>query len=301
MWEASSQPTATMTVFLPRSPLRVRPENVIFCRHHRMALVPAFGVAPMGRKRVGRGVGAIAGFSITHNDNRKHAGRSLLRGDDKCSLTRTGVGRQYHAIGDAWTRCAGAAPSVGRRHGRIPSARDRARASPQAHYTHVYVAPENVDRFSDSVIATFGGTKSQQAALTVTPTPSKTMWEAVFTPVGTFAVFGFTTPIPYPFGLERTGYLVTDMDTAIQSARANEADVVVAPFKDPIGRDAVVSGRAAYICSCTGTRPRPISRNSTRSPKTGCMCHRVAPMRWCALWWDSRKGRSPPTTGTRPA
>ena len=227
MWEASSQPTATMTVFLPRSPLRVRPENVIFCRHHRMALVPAFGVAPMGRKRVGRGVGAIAGFSITHNDNRKHAGRSLLRGDDKCSLTRTGVGRQYHAIGDAWTRCAGAAPSVGRRHGRIPSARDRARASPQAHYTHVYVAPENVDRFSDSVIATFGGTKSQQAALTVTPTPSKTMWEAVFTPVGTF--------------------------------------------------------------------------DSTRSPKTGCMCHRVAPMRWCALWWDSRKGRSPPTTGTHPA
>jgi hypothetical protein len=62
----------------------------------------------------------------------------------------------------------------------------------------------------------------------------------VFTPVGTFSVFGFTTPIPYPFGLERTGYLVTDMDTAIQSAKANEADVVVAPFKDPIGRDAIV-------------------------------------------------------------
>jgi len=30
------------------------------------------------------------------------------------------------------------------------------------------------------------------------------------------------------------------MDTAIQSAKANEADVVVAPFKDPIGRDAIV-------------------------------------------------------------
>jgi hypothetical protein len=60
------------------------------------------------------------------------------------------------------------------------------------------------------------------------------------TRVGTFSVFGFTTPIPYPFGLERTGYLVTDMDTAIQSAKANEADVVVAPFKEPLGRDAVV-------------------------------------------------------------
>jgi len=76
--------------------------------------------------------------------------------------------------------------------------------------------------------------------LTITPTPSTTMWQAVFTPVGTFSVFGFTTPIPYPFGLERTGYLVTDMDKAIQSAKANEADVVVAPFKDPIGLDAIV-------------------------------------------------------------
>jgi predicted enzyme related to lactoylglutathione lyase len=97
-----------------------------------------------------------------------------------------------------------------------------------------------LDRFSDSLIATFGGTKSQQAALTITPTPSTTTWQAVFTPVGTFSVFGFTTPIPYPFGVERTGYLVTDMDTAIQSAKANGADVVVAPFPDPIGRDAIV-------------------------------------------------------------
>jgi hypothetical protein len=105
---------------------------------------------------------------------------------------------------------------------------------------HVYVASGDVDRFSDSLIATFGGTKSQQAALTITPTPSKTMWQAVSTPVGTFSVFGFTTPIPYPFGVERTGYLVTDMDTAIQSAKANGADVVVAPFPDPIGRDAIV-------------------------------------------------------------
>ena len=105
---------------------------------------------------------------------------------------------------------------------------------------HVYVAPEDLDRLSDSIVSTFGGTKSQQASLTVTPTPSTTLWRAVFTPVGTFSVFGFTTPIPYPFGLERTGYLVTDMDAAIQSAQANEADVVVAPFKDPLGRDAIV-------------------------------------------------------------
>jgi hypothetical protein len=105
---------------------------------------------------------------------------------------------------------------------------------------HVYVAPDDMNRLSDSLVATFGGSKSQQAALTVTPTPSKTMWQAVLTPAGTFSVFGFTTPIPYPFGLERTGYLVSDMDKAIESAKANGADIVVAPFNDPIGRDAVV-------------------------------------------------------------
>src|SRR5262249_36329893 len=110
----------------------------------------------------------------------------------------------------------------------------------QYNTAHVYVAPADLDRFSDSLIATFGGTKSQQAALTVTPTPSKTTWQAVFRPGGTFSVVGFRTPIPYPFGLERTGYLVTDMDKAIQSAKTNDANVVVAPFNDPIGRDAIV-------------------------------------------------------------
>jgi len=46
---------------------------------------------------------------------------------------------------------------------------------PQYDTARVYVAPEDVDRFSGSVIATFGGTRSQQAALTITPTPSKTI------------------------------------------------------------------------------------------------------------------------------
>jgi hypothetical protein len=64
--------------------------------------------------------------------------------------------------------------------------------------------------------------------------------QLVLTPVGSLSVFGFTTPIPYPFGLERTGYLVTDLDEAIRAAKATGADVLVAPFKDPIGRDAVI-------------------------------------------------------------
>jgi predicted enzyme related to lactoylglutathione lyase len=106
--------------------------------------------------------------------------------------------------------------------------------------THVYVAPRDFDRFVASLIATFGGTTTKQGVFTVTPTPSSTMSQLVMTPAGTVSVFGFKTPVPHPFGLERTGYLVTDMDEAIRAAKATGADVLVAPFNDPIGRDAII-------------------------------------------------------------
>lgn len=111
---------------------------------------------------------------------------------------------------------------------------------PQYDTTHVYVAPADVDRFAESFLATFGGRSTKQVVATVTPTPSSTTSQLLQTPVGTVSLFGFTTPVPYPFGLERTGYLVTDMDVAVRAARAAGADVLVAPFPDPIGRDAVV-------------------------------------------------------------
>jgi predicted enzyme related to lactoylglutathione lyase len=106
--------------------------------------------------------------------------------------------------------------------------------------THIYVAPEDFNRFVASFQATFGGTTSKQGVFTVTPTPSKTMSQLVLTPAGTLSVFGFKTPIPYPFGAERTGYLVTDMDAAVASARAAGADVLVSTFPDPIGRDVII-------------------------------------------------------------
>ena len=111
---------------------------------------------------------------------------------------------------------------------------------PQYDTTHVYVAPEDFDRFVASLLATFGGTTTKQGVFTVTPTQSSTMSQLVLTPVGSVSVFGFKTPIPYPFGLERTGYLVTDMDEAVRTAKATGADVFVAPFNDPIGRDAII-------------------------------------------------------------
>jgi hypothetical protein len=111
---------------------------------------------------------------------------------------------------------------------------------PQYDTTHVYVAPQDFDRLVASLIATFGGTSTKAGVFTVTPTPSSTMSQLVMTPVGTVSVFGFKTPVPYPFGSERTGYLVTNMDVAIAVAKATGADVSVAPFNDPIGRDAII-------------------------------------------------------------
>ncbi len=111
---------------------------------------------------------------------------------------------------------------------------------PQYDTTHVYVAPGEFDTFVASLVATFGGTTSKRGVFTVTPTPSKTMSQLVLTPVGTISVFGFETPIPYPFGSERTGYLVIDMDSAIRAACATGADILVNSFNDPIGRDAVI-------------------------------------------------------------
>jgi hypothetical protein len=105
---------------------------------------------------------------------------------------------------------------------------------PQYDTTHVYVAPEDFDRLVASLLATFGGTTTRQGVFTVTPTQSSTMSQLVLTPVGLISVFRLQV------GLERTGYLVTDIDEAVRAARKTGADVVVAPFNDPIGRDAII-------------------------------------------------------------
>src|SRR5580698_2706106 len=111
---------------------------------------------------------------------------------------------------------------------------------PQYDSTHVYVAPGDMDAFIKSFTATFGGTASPQSIMNVLPVPSSTQFRSISTPVGPLSTFAFLTPIPFPFDSERTGYLVTDINKAVAAARSSGAEVVVAPFKDPIGMDAVV-------------------------------------------------------------
>jgi predicted enzyme related to lactoylglutathione lyase len=111
---------------------------------------------------------------------------------------------------------------------------------PQYDSTHVYVGADQLNRFTASFAATFGGQAGKPGVTVVTPTPSSTVFQPVTTPAGMLSVFAFSTPIPYPFGDERSGYLVTDMDAAVAAARKAGAELVVAPFPDPIGRDAVI-------------------------------------------------------------
>src|SRR5260221_11050161 len=68
--------------------------------------------------------------------------------------------------------------------------------APQYDTTHVYVAPEDFDRFVASLIATFGGTTAKQGVFTVTPTASSTISQLVLTPVGTIPAFEFKKPHP---------------------------------------------------------------------------------------------------------
>ncbi len=125
--------------------------------------------------------------------------------------------------------------------GQAAAGRDVAVAvGPQYDSTHVYVAPGDLDAFISSFVATFGGQPSKRSVTNVLPVPSSTEFQYLWTSVGTLSVFAFETPIPFPFGQERTGYLVTDMDQAIKAARLAGAEVVVEPFKDPIGMDAVI-------------------------------------------------------------
>jgi predicted enzyme related to lactoylglutathione lyase len=111
---------------------------------------------------------------------------------------------------------------------------------PQFDSTHVYVSPGDVDGFVTSFLATFGGSTSKQVVTQITPTASSASVQLLLTPAGTLSVIGFRTPVPYPFGLERNGYLVRDIDAALKQARADGASLIVATFPDTIGRDAIV-------------------------------------------------------------
>ena len=124
--------------------------------------------------------------------------------------------------------------------GVAPANQPQIGVSAQYDSTHVYVKAADFDRFVNSFTSTFGGKASPRIPSTLTPTPSKADFQYILTPVGTLSTFAFSTAIPYPFGLERTGWLVTDMDLALKVARDNGAEVIVDKWPDPVGYDAII-------------------------------------------------------------
>ncbi|KJS54486.1 glyoxalase [Streptomyces rubellomurinus subsp. indigoferus] len=155
---------------------------------------------------------------------------------------------------------ASAAPSGSAKPGR----HQHFAVGPQYDTTHVYVAPGTEQAFVASWTSTFGGTTIGPVSTQVTLAPSRTLSELIVSPVGTLSVFDYTTPVPYPFGTERTGWLVTDLDQAVRAARADGAAVTVAPFTDPIGRDAVVQfpggvNAQLYVHTTAPSYPAPAS------------------------------------------
>jgi hypothetical protein len=111
---------------------------------------------------------------------------------------------------------------------------------PQYDTTHVYVTPADFDALVNSLVATFGGKPSKRITGNVAPVASNTEMQYLLTPIGGLSIFAYLTPVPFPFGQERTGYRVIDMDQAIKAARSAGAEVIVEPFKDAIGIDSVI-------------------------------------------------------------
>ncbi|GAB2724041.1 VOC family protein [Kitasatospora kifunensis] len=137
---------------------------------------------------------------------------------------------------------------------------------PQYSAFHVYVQPGQLEAFAKSWVNTFGGNYVKPFTTQLTPTPSSALATQVFSPVALLSVFDFTTPVPYPFGQERTGWGVADTDAATRQARADGAASLVAAFPDPIGRDSVIQfpgGIDTQLWHETALSPNPFPALTT--------------------------------------
>jgi len=111
---------------------------------------------------------------------------------------------------------------------------------PQYDTTHVYVEPGTENAFVRSWEATFGGTNTTPRLADITPTPSAALSTVVLSPVGSLSVFDFRSGIPYPYGEERGGDLVSNFNEGVADALRSGASLVVSPYHDATGRDCII-------------------------------------------------------------
>ncbi|QNT78316.1 glyoxalase [Entomobacter blattae] len=107
-------------------------------------------------------------------------------------------------------------------------------------FPHVYLKKGTLDAFTKSFVSTFGGTIQEGGTVQITPTKSSVQLAFIFSPVGSLSVFDFATALPAPFGQERTGFMVSDLQQALLTARQLGAKALIETFGDAIGNDAVI-------------------------------------------------------------
>ena len=155
---------------------------------------------------------------------------------------------------------------------------------PQYDTTHVYVAPEDFDRFVASVIATFGGTTAQEGVATVTPTPSSTRMQLVLTPVGHVVRVRLqdADPVSIWFG----AYRVSGHRPGRSGSRGegNRGGRPRRPFNDPIGRDAVIQWPGGVNTQLYWHTTAPSYPSCRRFRRIGSMSHRTGWVRSCAAF-----------------
>jgi hypothetical protein len=111
---------------------------------------------------------------------------------------------------------------------------------PQFDAPHIYLQHGKLVAFEHAWVATFGGTAATPFSLQATPTPSRAISGVVFSPVATLSTWDYSTPIPYPFGTENIGEMMANFNEGLADAERSGATVLVAPFKDPVGKDVIV-------------------------------------------------------------
>ena len=176
--------------------------------------------------------------------------------------------------------------------GRADDATATVAVAPQYGSTHVYVAPEEVDRFAGELPRDFWRSKHQagdchgdaDAKQRHIPASSRLRSERCRSSAS-------RTPIPYPFGSERTGYLVTE--SIPRSKRlAPWRRRIGRTFRDPIGRDAVIQWPGGVNMQIYWHSPNPRTSRSRPRRRTGSTSRRTAPTASSVAFKKSpRKGR----------
>ncbi|WP_265443717.1 hypothetical protein [Flexivirga meconopsidis] len=106
--------------------------------------------------------------------------------------------------------------------------------------THIYTTFADMAPLTEQLQAVFGGEVKTYGELNICPQPSLSVVSVLLSPYGLLSLFGFSTPIPYPFGQDKHGYRIRRRDEMIGRATEAGLDFAVAPFDDLGGLQSIV-------------------------------------------------------------